>query len=60
MWTRRGTYLHHANGRVRISRWDISSGRRYHVQEKVNGQWVERAKPAPLSAEEAKKVAEDL
>ena len=60
MWKRHGTYLLHSNGRVRISRWDTASGRRYHVQELVNGLWVERALPAPITAEEAKRIGEGL
>lgn len=60
MWTRDGSYLYHSSGRLRISKWDICSGARYHVQKLIGGVWREQVKPAPLTADEAKEIAEGL
>jgi len=53
MWRREESYLYHSSGRLRISKWDICSGARYHVQKLIGGRWTEQATPAPLTAEEA-------
>lgn len=60
MWRREESYLYHSSGRLRISKWDICSGARYHVQKLIGGVWREQVKPAPLTAEEAKRIAEVL
>lgn len=60
-WVQRGRYyLYHQSGKLRISKWPLPSGARYHVQELVNDKWTERAKPAPLKADEAKEIAEGI